>query len=111
VSPSSTSSPSDDDDDAESAGAGSGLISAQKFHAKNAFKAGADKEENKAAVAVDWGRIAAKLPWGTDENSKTKRRSMFRSFDPNGNGLLSRILFGFPAQIGLQLLFQRSPLP
>eukprot|EP00462_Mataza_sp_D1_P026634 CAMPEP_0175132080 /NCGR_PEP_ID=MMETSP0087-20121206/6887_1 /TAXON_ID=136419 /ORGANISM="Unknown Unknown, Strain D1" /LENGTH=221 /DNA_ID=CAMNT_0016414417 /DNA_START=26 /DNA_END=688 /DNA_ORIENTATION=+ len=38
---------------------------------------------------VDWAKIAAKLPWGKDKESSSKRKVLFRQFDPNGNGLLS----------------------
>ena len=36
---------------------------------------------------VDWNKINAKLP--IDRSLKEQRKRLFRSFDPNGNGVLS----------------------
>ena len=38
---------------------------------------------------VDWKKLADKLPYGKDVDSKQKRKAMFRRLDPNGNGFLS----------------------
>jgi len=40
-------------------------------------------------VEVDWATVNAQLPIGRDDASKSARHKIFRSFDPNGNGLLS----------------------
>lgn len=39
------------------------------------------------AAKIDWTEINKKLPTG--KNDKAKRKEMFNSFDPNGNGVLS----------------------
>ena len=81
-----------DDDDAEDAGKGSGLISSQKMTAKVVSKHGAAAPVSAGKAgpkAVDWAVIASKLPFGKDAASAKKRKGLFRSFDPNGNGLLS----------------------
>ena len=72
------------DDDAPDAGKGSGLITDQPAPQAAAPK-GAFVEEQKE-VAVDWADVANKLPWGKDKASTKKRKQLFRSFDPNGNG-------------------------
>lgn len=38
---------------------------------------------------VDWTELNNKLPTGKDAASKKMRKTMFRQFDPNGNGILS----------------------
>jgi hypothetical protein len=48
-----------------------------------------DAKKRKANKKVDWAKVAAKLPWGKDKETATKRKMLFRQFDPNGNGLLS----------------------
>lgn len=77
--------------EAEKGGAGSGLIT--DGLKANAVKGSLRKSAPAAATPqkkdVDWTRVAQKLPWGTDEKSKTARKLLFRQFDPNGNGLLS----------------------
>ena len=42
-----------------------------------------------AGGKVDWKKLADKLPYGKDADSKQKRKAMFRRLDPNGNGFLS----------------------
>jgi hypothetical protein len=85
----------EDDDDAEDAGEGSGLIgksfSTPKGKALHSVKGSKrkPKPEKKEDIKVDWGKVAAKLPWGKDPESSKKRKTLFRQFDPNGNGLLS----------------------
>ena len=41
------------------------------------------------STEIDWTALNAKLPTGRDNDSKKKRKAMFRQFDPNGNGVLS----------------------
>jgi hypothetical protein len=79
----------EDDDDAEDAGAGSGLIGTFKPKKKKKKGTKDDEKEAVAPMQVDWAAVAAKLPWGKDEESSKKRKLLFRQFDPNGNGLLS----------------------
>ena len=39
------------------------------------------------AKTIDWAKINKKLP--IDRKLKPERKRLFRSFDPNGNGILS----------------------
>ena len=38
---------------------------------------------------IDWDSINAKLPFEKNDEDKSKRRELFKQFDPNGNGYLS----------------------
>ena len=78
----------DDDDDAEDAGAGSGLIQ-DILPMKQALVPRGEPAQEKAKLEVDWAAVAKKLAFGKDEESTKRRKTMFRQFDPNGNGLLS----------------------
>lgn len=40
-------------------------------------------------MSIDWEEINSKLPFERSEAAKAKRKALFRSFDPNGNGYLS----------------------
>ena len=41
------------------------------------------------AADIDWETINAKLPYERNDESKEKRRELFKQFDPNSNGYLS----------------------
>lgn len=41
------------------------------------------------ASEIDWEGINEKLPYARTDEAKEKRRELFNSFDPNGNGYLS----------------------
>lgn len=78
----------EDDDDAEQAGEGSGLID-KSFSTRPLVGGGQARASQVEVATVDWGKVAAKLPWRKDAESSKKRKLLFRQFDPNGNGLLS----------------------
>jgi len=40
-------------------------------------------------MSIDWQKINAKLPVKKTPEEKELRKTLFRAFDPNGNGLLS----------------------
>ena len=47
------------------------------------------EDKNKQKMDINWEKLNANLPTGKNVESKIKRKQLFRSFDANGNGLLS----------------------
>ena len=77
-------------------GEGSGLASASVAKSAKSAKRGREARGKTAPIKataatkqVDWALVASKLPWGLDKESRKRRKALFRSFDPNGNGLMS----------------------
>ena len=41
------------------------------------------------AENIDWDKINRKMPYKRNKKDKRKRKTLFKQFDPNGNGYLS----------------------
>jgi Ca2+-binding EF-hand superfamily protein len=61
---------------------------------------------------IDWKEFAKKLPIGKTPEESTKRKKLFRDFDPNGNGYLSlaEIDKAFLDVINLPFIYKRKPV-
>ena len=71
-----------------------------------------NKVELKQVPKGTWTTLSAKLPYKKTEEDKKRRKTMFRSFDPNGNGLLSlaEVDLGIKSVLRCEALFDVKPV-
>ena len=60
---------------------------------------------------MNWSSIHSKLPLDDSAKDKERRKTMFRQFDPNGNGYLSlaEIDKGIRDVLGIEEMFDAKP--